>query len=564
MLASQEFWATDELTLQTFALLPPPDLRNCAQVSLSLNRTAVQSLLDQHKIWNPKRSVLQLARDPKDIDGLSALLLSVHVKSLDHVTFSLEKVNSFQSAVQSFRKMQRLVDRMVSLDAIHLCWPSGALQDQPISDLTLTGTCKCVEDFLNTIISKGCTALQLDGFDVFESEYALKSNTVERTSVWETAKRYFPFRVASIGSKSSQLSDEAPYCRISSGFSAPWVSVIPSPTLSQETKITTFRAHSISLFRPPFSQWTFALLKASPVSSITLSFKDAPDNRAEWKLLLNRLAGAIPSVSTIHLIDGADAGLTKDIVVWLGRFPGLKYLAIGPKYFYSGNDIEDMELQALARLPLIKRVTSTPPFLCAYLASCRKVNKGTLPESLKEVTIFRVWRSSTESAVSAFTKDVERLHKAIADASQHPKALGYPRVKLHIMLHFDYFHDSAEVLSHLWSRMDFKPGTYPSSQGQEKASLEALPYFHSAVEYQDTLPRLSLKLNLPSTANNIQRGVIDEEIMAFCRMFPPLREIQLCSSNPANTSCKSQPLRKEQLDKFKSVCPKLKYGKVYY
>ena len=78
-----------------------------------------------------------LADNPNDLDGLSALLLSVHVKSLSDVVFDLEKVTSLQSALKSFHKMKRLVDRMTSLHTVHFRWPSGAYQKQLISDKTL-------------------------------------------------------------------------------------------------------------------------------------------------------------------------------------------------------------------------------------------------------------------------------------------------------------------------------------------------------------------------------------------------------------------------------------------
>ncbi|KAJ2933766.1 hypothetical protein H1R20_g3319, partial [Candolleomyces eurysporus] len=318
----QDFWCTDELALHTFASLPAPDLRNCARVSRSFNRTAVQSVLDQHKIWNAQQSAdLQLADNPNDLDGLSALLLSVHVKSLASVTFSLERVNALQSALKSFHKMQRLVDRMESLHTVYVNWPSDDYQNQPISDKMLATACKCVEEFLDTIISKGCATLQFSGFDAFASKYKMKKNpaitaaeiprapTAERSSIWEGARGYLPSRQTRATSDvSSRLSEEGNYSRKPSRFSisTPWISLTPSPKLSQVTKLTTFYADSAGIFRPPFSQWTFALLKASAVTCVTLCFQDIPDDGAESKLILDRLAEAIPDVTTIRLYNASN------------------------------------------------------------------------------------------------------------------------------------------------------------------------------------------------------------------------------------------------------------------
>ncbi|RXW20502.1 hypothetical protein EST38_g5354 [Candolleomyces aberdarensis] len=557
-----DFWCTDELALHTFASLPAPDLRNCAQVSRSFNRTAVQSVLDQHKIWNPEQSaVLQLADNPNDLDGLSALLLSVHIKSLPSVLFSLERVTALQSALKAFHKMQRLVDRMASLHSVYVNWPSNAYQNQPISDKMLAAACKCVEEFLDTIISKGCATLQFNGFDAFASKYKLKKNpaitaaeiakapTAERLSIWEGARGYLPsLHTRATSDVLSPLSEEGNYSRKPSRFSisTPWISLTPSPKLSQVTKLTTFYAGSTGVFRPPFSQWTFALLKASAVTCITLSLQDIPDGGVESKLILDRLAEATPDVNAIRL-HSARPGLMKDVVTWLGRFQQLGYLHIDPACFSAGNNVDDLELQALARLPHIYRLSSSSYFLCAYLASCRSVDGESLPRAL-EVIMRHMWMSSTESAVSAFIKDVERLHNAILEA---PLQCLY----LCIFSSFDCFPDRAKALGRLWSRLD--SGMLRPVSDAREVSLEALPCFRATRKHEHGL---ILVLRITVTEDEIQRGVVDGEVVAFCRMFPTLEEILFCSDNLFGPGL---PLRKEGFDKLKSVCPKLRRARLF-
>ncbi|KAJ2923613.1 hypothetical protein H1R20_g13472, partial [Candolleomyces eurysporus] len=163
----------------------------------------------------------------------------------------------------------------------------------------LATACKCVEEFLDTIISKGCATLQFSGFNAFASKYKLKKKpaitaaetprapTAERLSIWEEEGNY--------SRKPSR-----------SSISTPWISLTPSPKLGQVTKLTTFYADSADIFRPPFSRWTFALLKASAVTCITLCFQDIPDDGAESKLILDRLAEAIPDVTTIRLYNASN------------------------------------------------------------------------------------------------------------------------------------------------------------------------------------------------------------------------------------------------------------------
>ncbi|KAJ2913264.1 hypothetical protein MD484_g7152, partial [Candolleomyces efflorescens] len=371
-----DFWATDELVLRTMDFLPHPDLRNCVQVSQSFNRIAVQSVLDRLKIWNAEHNAtLPLANNPNDLDGLSALLLSVHVKSLSLVVFDLGKVTSLKAALKTFDKMQRLVERVESVHTVHVRWPSGAygVNKQPqISDKALVSAFRCVEEFFSTVITKGCTSLQFTGFDAFASIYQLKkhpaitaaaskalkaSPTVERSTssspIWGSAwfKGYLPSR--------------------HTRAATPWISLTPpSPKLGEVTKLARLLVQSTTVLRPPFSQWLFGILQASPVIYMSISLEDTPDNKVEFNLMLDRLAEALPKVITIHLVDGARAGVMKDTVAWLGQFQLLESVRIEPECFFAaGNTITTEDLGPLARLPNIRELVSSSSFICAYIAA---------------------------------------------------------------------------------------------------------------------------------------------------------------------------------------------------
>ncbi|KAJ2913087.1 hypothetical protein MD484_g7322, partial [Candolleomyces efflorescens] len=579
--AQRTFWCSDELALQTLTWLPPTSLRNCAQVSRSFNRIAVQSALDEHRIWNPQQSAnLQLAGNPRDLDGLSALLLSIHVKSLTYVNFDLMKVVSLPLAVKSLQKMQRLVERMSSVRTVYMHWPSEAYSNgRALNDKDLAMACKCVEDFLNTIITRGCTLLQVSGFNAFASKYKLKKHpaiaiamvaegfaiepkapATEWLPLWGSARDYLTARQARATSDYPVLSDEANYERKSSriSFYAPtWVSITPSPKLSELTKLTSFHAYSTNIFRPPFSQWTFPLLKESPINFVTLCFKDLPDDELESKLILDRLADAVPNITSMYF-DGARPGLMKDAVVWLGRsFLQLKTLKIEPECFSAGSDnIDDLDLQALASLPHIRTLTSSSQFLGAYISARRKSNADGLPRNLVDMIMRYTWTSSTLSAASSFVQDLEQLHNAIVEACPEPVARGFA---LRINLRFNSFSDRAEGLERLWNRLDsLRLLRLACDEETAPPEFEAPPCFHPS----ESRPRLSLELHLTFTPDEIQRGDVDREVMAFCRMLPTLKQIML-RSPPADSYGHSQSLKEERLRKFRIVCPELDYGCVY-
>jgi hypothetical protein len=82
------------------------------------------------------------------------------------------------------------------------------------------------------------------------------------------------------------------------------ISIVPSPQLSETSNLTQFETDSTNIFQPPFSQWTFALLKSSPITKFCVDFTDISYDSDEKSLILDRLADAIPNITKLYL-DGA-------------------------------------------------------------------------------------------------------------------------------------------------------------------------------------------------------------------------------------------------------------------
>jgi hypothetical protein len=160
-------------------------------------------------------------------------------------------------------------------------------------------------------------------------------------------------------------------------------------------------------------------------------------------------------------------------------------------------------------------------------------------------------------AISGFIQNVERLHNAIVEASPEP---GRRNFTLRINLRFNCFSDRAEALERLWNRFDTSLllRLACDEDDEETAPLEAPPSFHPS----ESRPWLCLELHLTATPDEIQRGDVDKEVMAFCRMFPTLKQIML-RSPPAVSPGQSLSLKEQRLEKFKIVCPELNYGCVY-
>jgi hypothetical protein len=428
----------------------------------------------------------------------------------------------------------------------------------------LAAAYKDVENFLDTIVAKGCTTLQFGELNAFASKYRLKNNPAfasaevprapvgETSSVWGRARRHLsPRHTRWVSGASDPLSEESNYCRKPGRFSIStptWISLTPSPKLSQVTKLASFCAFSPSILRPPFSQWTFALLKASPVTFITVSFQGVTDN-VELKLILDRLAEAAPHATTI-VIEGVRADFMKVAGPWLGCFQKLKDLRIEPECPPGITDnFDDLGLHALAHLPRLRTLTSSSPLLCSYLASCRSVDATSI-NSIGLIMGY-MWTSSTRSAVSAFIKDVERFHDAIMEALPYPDV---QRPEIRIKLRFDDFFYRAKQLERTWNHRNQLRG----DDGNTSQFQQCFSPFNSRASYQ-----LCLELHLSATANEIQQGDVDKELIAFCRTFPGLNKLWLRSPEPQVVAFdRRRPLAQERLNQLRTVCPDLTYGSV--
>ncbi|RXW18268.1 hypothetical protein EST38_g7577 [Candolleomyces aberdarensis] len=551
---SQEVWGSDELTQLILQFLNPLDLHKSAQVCRNWNRIAVQCMLDENKLWNPQRaSHLRLTSSPQEKDTLSALLISVNVKQLGYVNFEWTRIISIKMLQRSFERMQRLVERMSSLRIVRVHWPS-MLEEVGITDSSMASLCSSIEGFLNATIAQGCSKLMLTGFnDILGKRYQLKKSagTVSSKSASTSSQR------ASILAKARTLlapnsmkqtegslaidvlSDEANYCRPGNRFGSPppWISIAPSPQLSETSKLTQFETNTINLFRPPFSQWTLALLKASPITELCLHFTDLPDDTIEQNLILDRIADAAPDITSLY-IDSVRSGTMKDIMRWASRFQQVQILGIQPACFPTPDDDKNLDLHELD-FPNLTRLESPASFIPQFLKSdsapadslgrFKSLSSGLIAATYR-------WTSSSSSEVASAVNAISLVKSAVHEA------LGSLAEDCTVHIAFRFVHDFFKVTEAL-----NRPGAIPPDlliKAGESTS-------------DDAGPKFILELVLPGTREEIRQGIFDDKITVYLRLVPGI-DAMVLTSNEAHLSLEMEEFDQEQMWKFQKICPNLK------
>lgn len=516
------------------------DLYRCAQVSRTFNRFAVQAILDRHNIWSPEQSAhLRLSQTANAVDSLSALLLSVRIDKLSYVHFDLGKVTTIATAERTLVKMKQLIDRVSSVHSVRVYWPSSRVRTT--KEESLTNIVQSVQSFLNSVVAKGCSKLQVEGFDaIFQAK---KNSTEDRFT--PSTMQPSTFIITSIfGSAKRCISGAKRFVRTAFG-DAPTPS-FPFPPI--DSKLSRFEASSTSLFQPPFAQWTLALLKASPVKELTLSFADLPEDPQEAQSVLGLLAAGAPDVTAIYL-DDARSGTMETVLNWASQFKDLDTLGAQPRCFTFDTDRVGLGLHKLI-FPKLRRVECPPSFICELLAPGDASDTDPISQSGGEegrrdigrrlpvlsssgvVATTYHWKSCTTLDVAAAIDTITRLESSLSSTTSN--------CTLHVALQFEHdLFDIAEALScHLAPVQNTQKRIISRDDCVEGGRVFILEFI------------------LPGTRDDIREGMYDKAITSLLRLSPSVDRVIL-SSNELGLDLPKEVASGERVEKFRSVCTNL-------
>ncbi|KAF5326397.1 hypothetical protein D9611_000494 [Ephemerocybe angulata] len=153
-----------------------------------------------------------------------------------------------------------------------------------------------------------------------------------------------------------------------------------------QTQLTHANLDNLDFLRPPFSQWMFGILRASPMQSLSFSFSRFTSDLEETNFCLKRLASVLPGVNRLYLYDIIATDSIPILFKWINMFPSLQHLQIEPRVMIDYADVPESThtsvLGPYTFAPKLKSVDAPYQFLEYLFDEAQRANaSGTLSEA---------------------------------------------------------------------------------------------------------------------------------------------------------------------------------------
>ncbi|KAF8953247.1 hypothetical protein BDZ97DRAFT_1929860 [Flammula alnicola] len=316
-----------ELQLAIFDHSDNPTLLNIGKTCHSLNRFVIPTFLKRLGITQPEDlSVIWplLSRHSDQLSGLTVDFSTVTIKHfvciLDHR--QRESLTPITSSVKNIHRVRQLVTRLDSIG-------SACILFYPIKGVWSLRSA-VVEEFLTAlfglleaIVLKSCMSLQIHHRPLtvdppYRFQLLAGSTEVELDS--SPTKRRYVIRLRDhvLQGHDWRYRQMYTYNEIPS----------PSPHLWLHSKLTTLDLHSDLLLLPPFSSWTFAIMKQSPITSLSLFLLDIVSKDEFLHYIFPHIIDALPQLQEIQLAAHRHEFLITAIT-FLPRLPLLRKVTFG-------------------------------------------------------------------------------------------------------------------------------------------------------------------------------------------------------------------------------------------
>lgn len=341
------------------------ELLSCSLTSHSMNRLAIQQLLAKLGTTNPPGNckILLSFKAPKDgIDGLTALLHSIHIQKIKRLDIQFVLYPSAYSLVTPLRRILCLLHHLSYVEEMTFLLPPQLARDgASMSDRALKETVLAFEDVLNETILKSCKRLYLQGFcNLLDQVYQFRGDDSTPTTLTQgggrkilqrlVGARDYLDRIKEKKTDDTIVQDDRRYSRTTIAGTRIFAHC-SSPALSR-TRLTHINMSTLDFLRPPFSQWLLTMLRASPITSMSFHFsnlpKATPDSpaQAERDFMLARLAAVLPTLQSIHTSGLRDHAIPT-FVKFMNGLPRLSSIII-----LSTRDVKTLAAFASTPAPL--------------------------------------------------------------------------------------------------------------------------------------------------------------------------------------------------------------------
>ena len=278
-----------EIIQAILACLPADSLYVLFATCRSLNYLSTSALLEHHGIRDPTNCTFDLdttGAQAFKADALSALLSCLHIKRMKFLRCNIKtswywgSKWGWPSASQPLHRLHRLIQRLTSIDEVVLSF--NMEREIRFDDEFLKFGIDILQNLLNTIITKSCKVLRIINPRSFFGKSYIFNQPDSGSSITQGLRRFV-----------HRKSPDWQYKRNDDRGTRLFLTC--SPTALKKVVLTTMEIDAMSLFTPPCSNWTFAILKQSRIKTLTLNltWPKLGYTPAERSLILSRIAVAV-------------------------------------------------------------------------------------------------------------------------------------------------------------------------------------------------------------------------------------------------------------------------------
>jgi len=307
-----------ELLVVIFNQLKAASILNTGLTCRMLNRVAVPLFLERMGTPNPEKQAVIRPEHAGYADKLTGLTINFALTRIERfvcVLDSYESEGPFRPTserllTRNIQRIYQLIDRLSSIGAVSLVFQFVGNKWTLPSDV-VGGFFASFVELLELLVLKSCTSIQIVHPRPLNTE---SSYNIQRGA----GKKNSPLQ------RFSRLLTHHSFMAPSGGAHPPML--IPPPSNLTHNHITDFDFRMDFLLAPPFLGWTLAVMKHSPITSLTLS--------------------AIQSTRKTEFRDS----LFPEIVRLL---PGLQDI----KLHFDGNEFLPIILEKLPLFPQLQKIT---------------------------------------------------------------------------------------------------------------------------------------------------------------------------------------------------------------
>lgn len=326
-----------ELLLNILCDLRPKDVLNIGKSCRRLNLIAVPYFLKEMGLQDPESSCIVKASSHRYTDELAALAIHFPLSTINRFYCVISHRRDLEETfvppshiswlIGNIRRVNTLLSRLSSVGTVSLVidsWGSGwSLRSEVVQEFVTS-----VLDLAQTVMRKLCTSLQILHFHptAVETNYSFERFRVPTGSRLVRIIQHLTHRLMpkpTQGKEPKFVGNGWRYLKAPS--LGAFHCVVPRVSQSALTHIDL---DSEFLLVPPFSAWTFEVLRSSPITTLLLSLPSCITKEEFALYHFPRIVASVPRLQEIRCAFPDDAFL-RTVVENLHRLPLLRRIIFG-------------------------------------------------------------------------------------------------------------------------------------------------------------------------------------------------------------------------------------------